>query len=89
MKRQLVSAFVLCAGALFAQAPKNVIIFIGDGMSVPQRMVAEEFSRKLGDGSLAMNTLPFTACASAWIFRFRTEERPCAQTEGASIERRT
>ena len=61
MKKILFPAFALCAGALFAQAPKNVILFIGDGMSVPQRMVAEEFSRKLGDGPLAMNALPFSA----------------------------
>ena len=44
-----------------AAAPKNVILFIGDGMSVPQRMIAEEFSRKSGGKSLAMNKLPFSA----------------------------
>ena len=38
--------------------PRNIILFIGDGMSVPQRMVAEEFSRAIGGEALAMNTLP-------------------------------
>lgn len=38
--------------------PKYVFLFIGDGMSVPQRMLAEEFSRKAGRGPLAMNALP-------------------------------
>ena len=44
-----------------AAVPKNVILFIGDGMSVPQRMTADEFSRKAGGSSLAMNALPFSA----------------------------
>lgn len=49
------------AAAAPAPAPKRIILFIGDGMSVPQRMVAEEFSRKAGCGELAMNALPFHA----------------------------
>ena len=54
---------MMCAAALAASAasPKYVFLFIGDGMSVPQRMTAEEFSRKSGGGSLAMNALPFSA----------------------------
>ena len=44
-----------------APQPRNVILFIGDGMSTPQRMVAEEFSRKAGLGPLAMNALPHQA----------------------------
>ena len=47
--------------AAFGATPKYVFLFIGDGMSVPQRMTAEEFSRKSGAGSLAMNALPFSA----------------------------
>lgn len=51
---------ILFALALWpvSAAPRNVILFVGDGMSVPQRMVAEEFSRKAGLGPLAMNSLP-------------------------------
>ena len=41
-----------------AKKPKYVFLFIGDGMSLPQRMVAEEFSRITGRGKLAINTLP-------------------------------
>lgn len=44
-----------------AENPKYVFLFIGDGMSTPQRMIADEFSRKLGKGQLAINTLPFHA----------------------------
>ena len=53
-------AAMTCSAACGA-SPKYVFLFIGDGMSVPQRMTAEEFSRKSGAGSLAMNALPFSA----------------------------
>ena len=52
---------VLAAGSVSAAAPKYVFVFIGDGMSTPQRMVAEEFSRQTGNGDLAMNHLPCQA----------------------------
>lgn len=42
-------------------APKYVFLFIGDGMSTPQRMIADEFARKVGHGSLTMNTLKYNA----------------------------
>lgn len=48
-------AVAACAGV----KPKYVFLFIGDGMSVPQRMVAEEFSVKTGGGELAMNRMPY------------------------------
>ena len=58
---------VLVAG-LHAATPKYVFMFIGDGMGMPQRMVAEDFSRRTGRGPLAMNALPYqglTRTASA------------------------
>lgn len=61
MKKLICVAFASWATLTFAQTPKNVILFIGDGMSVPQRMIAEEFSRKTQQGSLAMNALPYSA----------------------------
>lgn len=62
MRRLILStAFAVTAIAAFAAQPKNVILFIGDGMSTPQRMTAEEFSRKSGRGPLALNNLPFQA----------------------------
>lgn len=51
----------LAAGLAFGAKPRNVILFIGDGMSTPQRMTANEFSRKLGRGDLAINGLPHQA----------------------------
>jgi putative flippase GtrA len=59
----LVVASVFIAGAAGAAAPKYIFVFIGDGMSSPQRKVAEEFSVKTGLGRLAMNHLAEQACA--------------------------
>lgn len=41
--------------------PKYIFLFIGDGMSIPQRAIAEEFSRQTGRGPLAINSLPQSA----------------------------
>ena len=58
MSLLVVSMFFVMAA--FAEAnPKYVFLFIGDGMSTPQRMVAEEFSLKTGGGELAMNRMPY------------------------------
>ena len=58
--KKLSFLFVLavCACVLHGKNPKYVFLFIGDGMATPQRMVADEFSRKMGRGQLALNTLP-------------------------------
>ena len=63
MNPRMVLAAVAAAVSLGASAasPKYVFLFIGDGMSVPQRMIADEFSRKAGRGPLAMNSMPYTA----------------------------
>ncbi len=53
----LVVGLVAATAAATAAAPKSVILFIGDGMSTPQRMTANEFSVKSGRGNLAMNQL--------------------------------
>ena len=59
-KQNLAVAVALCTAALFAGGkPKYVFVFIGDGMSTPQRMVAEDFAAKIGYGELAMNRLPY------------------------------
>lgn len=55
MKTVCAMGVVLLATVIHAAAPKYVFLFIGDGMSTPQRMVAEEFSRATGNGPLVMN----------------------------------
>lgn len=59
MKKLLL--FVLAASValtVFGKEAKYIFLFIGDGMATPQRMIADEFSRKAGHGKLALNTLP-------------------------------
>ncbi len=67
-KMLLLACGAALAAGLHAAAPKYVFMFIGDGMGMPQRMVAEDFSRRSGRGPLAMNALPYqglTRTASA------------------------
>lgn len=62
IKKYVVALMLGATLSVFADnAPKYVFLFIGDGMSVPQRMNADEFSRAAGRGHLAMNTLPIQA----------------------------
>ena len=62
IKNLAVAVFVLLAGTVFSGvSPKYIFLFIGDGMSTPQRMVSEEFSLKTGGGQLAMNCMPYQA----------------------------
>ena len=58
MKRLLALVLMFSALALFAEGPKYIILFIGDGLSTPQRMIAEEFALKTGHGQLTVNHLP-------------------------------
>lgn len=53
--------FAAVALTVCGKEAKYVFLFIGDGMATPQRMIAEEFSRKAGHGKLALNTLHFHA----------------------------
>ena len=61
MRGLVLCCAALTAASLQAAAPKYVFLFIGDGMSTPQRMVAEEFARANGRKALLMNTLPYQA----------------------------
>lgn len=54
----LLAAGGCCTPRQEAKVPKYIILFIGDGMSMPQRFAAEEFSRQMGYGKLAMNHFP-------------------------------
>lgn len=63
----VMAAFALSPAATFASSPaqirpvKYVFLFIGDGMSIPQRMMTEEFLRLSGKGGLFINAMPNNA----------------------------
>ena len=80
---------MLCAAAVqvFAANPKYVFLFIGDGMSVPQRMTAEEFSRAAGTGPLAMNAMPYTATTRTCSFDSLVTDSAAAATAIACGEK--
>jgi len=59
MRFRLFLGLVAVSVAVCAAAPKYVFVFIGDGMSMPQRMTTEEFARLSGYGPLAMNSLRY------------------------------
>ena len=62
MKKLFVIVLALfCVSAAWCAQPKYIFLFIGDGMSTPQRMIADEFSRHAGHGQLTLNTLPYHA----------------------------
>ena len=69
LKRILLSlsVFIIAAAASFAQ-PKYVFYFIGDGMGVPQVLLAEEYlsaaKGELGIEKLAMSQLPYATFSS-------------------------
>ena len=56
------AAILMSSLALYAgETVKYVFLFIGDGMSIPQRMTAEEFSRINTGKGLAINSMPHQA----------------------------
>ena len=53
-------ALLLGVSAAFAaDKPKYIFLFIGDGMSIPQRMMAEEFNMRLNGEGLSINSFPY------------------------------
>lgn len=62
MKIRILALLIVAAALeLGAGSPKYIFLFIGDGMSTPQRMMADEFSRKRDGRQLVINTLPYHA----------------------------
>lgn len=55
----LAAAFTLTGTEI--KPVKYVFLFIGDGMSIPQRMMAEEYSKRIGKGKLFINSMPYQA----------------------------
>jgi len=87
MRTLVLAMAAAMAVSAFAAGPKYVFLFIGDGMSVPQRMTAEEFSRATGGGPLAMNAMPFTATTRTCSFDSLVTDSAAAATAIACGEK--
>ena len=66
MKRIYVLLFVLCLALHGADNPKYVFLFIGDGMSIPQRMLAEEYANKVRGTDICFNHFPYQAMTKTY-----------------------
>jgi len=67
-----ISATLSHLNAADVKSVKYVFLFIGDGMSIPQRMMTEEFLKKSGDEGLFINQMPnqaitYTRSANSFI----------------------
>ena len=88
MKKKIILFLLfLSVFVLYGKNPKYVFLFIGDGMATPQRMVADEFSRKIGRGQLVINTLPFHATTRTASFSSLVTDSAAAATAIACGEK--
>ncbi|MDR0327884.1 MAG: alkaline phosphatase [Planctomycetaceae bacterium] len=55
----LLTFITLTVSAAEVQPVKYVFLFIGDGMSIPQRMMAEEYMQKTENRGLKINDMPY------------------------------
>lgn len=60
MKKYFLLLVLAFSVALAAGNPKYIFLFIGDGMALPQRMTAEEFSVKNNMGKLLINHMEYS-----------------------------
>jgi alkaline phosphatase len=58
--------FVSAASAAELKPVKYVFLFIGDGMSIPQRMMAEEYLKKTQNTGLRINAMPQQAITTTY-----------------------
>jgi alkaline phosphatase len=78
-KKTVFVALILFSASLFA-SPKYVFLFIGDGMNVAHRMLANEYQIARGEEPLAMNTLPYAGFARTKSASARITDSAAAAT---------
>ena len=66
MKKCFLMLLICCAVLFGAENPKYVFLFIGDGMSVPQRMLAEEYANKVRGTEICFNHFPCQAMTKTY-----------------------
>ena len=84
------AAFPACpgsAGSAPSASPKYVFLFIGDGMSLPQRTLAAEFRHATKGEPLAMNALPYQAMTTTHSADARITDSAAAATAIACGEK--
>ena len=89
MKKLLFLILVAFAAVSLYGKPKYVFLFIGDGMAMPQRMLADDFSRKSGNGQLAINSLPHHGSTRTMSARDLITDSAAAATAIACGEKTT
>ena len=77
----------MCGGEGSTVRPKYVFLFIGDGMSVPQRMTANEFSIATGGSGLRMNSMEIVAMARSRSANYLVTDSAAAATAIACGEK--
>lgn len=87
--KAIVPILLLFGTVALADTPRNVVLFIGDGMSTPQRIVAEEFSRKVYGEAMAMNALPSHATTFTYSRSSLVTDSAAAATAIACGEKAT
>ena len=67
-KKLLLSGILALSISAFAEGPKYIFYFIGDGMGAAQRQISEEYKKGVmnKDGKLLMNSLPFSAITTTY-----------------------
>lgn len=67
-KKLLLSGILALSMSAFAEGPKYIFYFIGDGMGAAQRQISEEYKKGVmnKDGKLLMNSLPFSAITTTY-----------------------
>ena len=66
MKKCFWMLLICCAVLFGAENPKYVFLFIGDGMSVPQRTLAEEYANKVRGTEICFNHFPSQALTKTY-----------------------
>ncbi len=67
-KKLFLAGLLSLSVTAFADSPKYIFYFIGDGMGAAQRQITEEYKKGVmkKDGKLLMNSLPFAAITTTY-----------------------
>lgn len=87
IKRLFLFVMMASVALLAADAPKYIFLFIGDGMSVPQRMLAEEYMKKVYNTEISFNHFPYQALTQTYAANSYVTDSAAAATAIACGEK--